>query len=418
MNKVLIWDNFKLNNIGGASGYLYNIHEYLKNNPSSQITFLSDVIRKKNEMEVEEGNKLTIGKTFRSKIPSWLKFWRLVLPIYYWLFFNNRLVNIYNMVWKAYYKPCEDNAYGVNLNEYDFIHFHLTPELYRFKRSHPEFKGKLILTSHCPCLYVDELAETFDPWIKYFRSIGVYNECKAFKAADYLMFPCREAREPYEKDPKIRVLFQSFESKFFYVPTSLLDFNVHKQNIQKFSDLGIPEWSFVITYFGRHVSVKGYDILKEVGETLLEKYQNLYFLCAGKGNIPPLNHPRWIELGFINNALELLQQSDLYILPNRDTYFDIITLEILRSGTNLILSNTGGNKYFRRFPEEEIVGLHYFDINNFEQLIQLVDVAINEYKTAKDKYIQRGEKNRLLYEHYFKIDMYIHTYAESISHLL
>ena len=42
MKKVLIWDTFPLENIGGPMGYLYNLHEYLKEHPSAQITFLSN----------------------------------------------------------------------------------------------------------------------------------------------------------------------------------------------------------------------------------------------------------------------------------------------------------------------------------------------------------------------------------------
>ena len=44
MKKVLIWDTFPLENIGGPMGYLYNLHEYLKEHPSAQITFLSDLM--------------------------------------------------------------------------------------------------------------------------------------------------------------------------------------------------------------------------------------------------------------------------------------------------------------------------------------------------------------------------------------
>lgn len=39
MKKVLIWDDFPMSNIGGPMGYCYNIHEYLKDHPTKQITF-------------------------------------------------------------------------------------------------------------------------------------------------------------------------------------------------------------------------------------------------------------------------------------------------------------------------------------------------------------------------------------------
>lgn len=37
-SKILIWDKqLPLENMGGPSGYLYNIHEFLKEHPSEQI---------------------------------------------------------------------------------------------------------------------------------------------------------------------------------------------------------------------------------------------------------------------------------------------------------------------------------------------------------------------------------------------
>lgn len=157
-----------------------------------------------------------------------------------------------------------------------------------------------------------------------------------------------------------------------------MDCSFDEEKIQKFRDLGIPDNAFVITYFGRHNEIKGYDILKEVGMKLLKKYDNLYFLCAGVGPVLPLKHPRWIELGFINNTQELLSQSDLYILPNRETYFDLVVLEILRSSTNLLLSNTGGNKYFQLLDKNDTNGIVFFDIDNFDDIVSLVQKFIEE----------------------------------------
>lgn len=49
-----------------------------------------------------------------------------------------------------------------------------------------------------------------------------------------------------------------------------MDCSFDEEKIQKFRDLGIPDNAFVITYFGRHNEIKGYDILKEVGMKLLK----------------------------------------------------------------------------------------------------------------------------------------------------
>ena len=220
------------------------------------------------------------------------------------------------------------------------------------------------------------------------------------------MFPVKGAREPYEKEPRIKKHFQSREDSIFYCSSAINYRPVDENKMQTYKELGIPENSFVITYFGRHNSIKGYDILKSVAEVLLDKYPSLFFLCAGKGDVAPLNHSRWIELGFISNTHELLWQSDLYILPNRETYFDLVVLEIMRSRTPLILSSTGGNEYFKELPMEEIVGLDFFDINNFEGLISIVESNIQLKANAPMQYKQNGENNRRLWLNYFTMDKF------------
>lgn len=187
--------------------------------------------------------------------------------------------------------------------------------------------------------------------------------------------------------------------------------------MQKYSELNIPADAFVITYFGRHISVKGYDILKQVGHKLLNKYPHLYFLCAGKGEIQPLNHPRWMELGFIHNANELMSQSSLYILPNRETYFDLVTLEILRAGIPIILSETGGNKFFHHFSDKELIGMDFFDINNIDDLIAKVENIIKQKSIEPAQYMKRKVANRNLFINNFTIDKFVERYLDLINKL-
>ena len=97
------------------------------------------------------------------------------------------------------------------------------------------------------------------------------------------MFPCKEAREPYEKDAKIRALFHSIEHKFFYCPTAILDTTIDKSSMQRLSNLGIPEGAFVIPFFGRHNMIKGYDILKKVAAEEGAAVNDLYSVIAATG---------------------------------------------------------------------------------------------------------------------------------------
>ncbi len=403
MKRVLIWDiSFRLANIGGPSGYLYNIHEYLRVNPCGQIVFLSDLLTD------DSGKKLLEGQaSFRQRMTERIKNSKLLF----------RLNDMLYTLWKEYHVCNVSLPSSVQLDEYDYVHFHQANDVRRYATLFRDTHCKTILTTHCPCPRTDEILAN-KPW--YYRLFAHWirkQERECYRQADYLMFPCKEAREPYEKDAKIRSLFHSIEHKFFYCPTAILDTQIDKSSMQKMSSLGIPEDAFVITYFGRHSRIKGYDILKSIGQELLPKYTHLYFVCAGKGEISPIKHPRWIELGFINNTNELLPQSDLYLLPNRETYFDLIVLEVLRAGVPLVLAENGGNRYFKTLPLSERYGITFFDIDAIELLCQIVEEKIQQKELSPNKYNEQGAANRHLWQHYFTLPTYIDNYINQLGQL-
>lgn len=411
MKKILIWDNFELKNVGGPSGYLYNLHEHLLKHPCEQIVFLSDLMK-----EHEGGVELSITERSGSNAKGKdAEFYSKIKEKIHKL--KRELRKPYDFCWKQYRDQINWIPSDIDLNVFDYIHFHWAIQIGSFKYRYPFYKGKIILTPHCPCLYVDEFLSQRSSWFKLFRPVALYNECRAYKQTDYIMFPCKSAREPYEKDKKVKSIFDSKEDHIFYVPTAILDSSINISNAQKLINLGIPNDAFVIGYFGRHNRIKGYDILKKVGEALLDIIPNLYILCAGVGDIAPLEHNRWIELGFINNTKELLPQCDLYILPNRETYFDIITLEVLRAGVNIIMSDTGGNKYFKEIPHEKTIGISYFNIKDIDSLIDIVKTKIKEKNEDPECFSNRKRKNRELFENWFSLGMYTKRYIESINRI-
>ena len=394
MKKVLIWDEFKMSNIGGPMGYCYNIHEYLKENPTDQITFLSDLLPSENRKEVNATNKVKKKGVLYDFFYTCITF----------LFCHYRLGG-------------KKIPSSIDLNEYDYVHFHLTNNAAKFLRNYNGYRGKTILTSHTPCPRTIEVFANQPKWKKIFWNLEMRREAQTYSEVDYVMFPCKDAREPYEKYPIMKRAFEKNDKKFFYNPSAILDLKINEETMQKYSQLGIPDNAFVITYFGRHISVKGYDILKQVGNALLDKYPNLYFLCAGKGDIEPLKHPRWKELGFIHNANELMAQSSLYILPNRETYFDLVTLEILRAGIPLILSDTGGNKFFKELPSNETEGMHFFNIDDVVGLINKVVKIIEIKRNSPLIYNKFKIDNRNLFLKYFTIDKFVNSYIDIINNL-
>ena len=411
MKKILIWNPFKLENVGGPSGYLYNIHEYLKQNPSDQIFFLSDLLDN-NEKNKEDNSKnksllILVCKLLPSYIKKLYLFRCLKKILDSWLY-------IYNFLWAQFRLPVVIPQ-NINLNDYDFIHFHSMPDFLRFMNSPLKYYGKKIFTSHCPCPWTDEKLFFEKKWIKCFRPIVLHHELQCYEHADYIMFPCKESREPYEKEPKIKEILKSNENKIFYIPTGLLK-ESHPSDID-LNSLGIPPQSVGIGFFGRHTKMKGYDLLKDIADTLLNKHDNLYFLCAGKGEIPPPTHSHWIELGFINDVQNFLPKCDLYISPNQNTYFDLIILEVLRAGTVALLSNNGGNLFFKSLPKSEITGIDFFDMSSRIDLEEKVEKCIFEKNKNPILYMERKKANISLFSKHFTVNAFIKKYVATMRTL-
>ena len=115
MKKILIWDvSFKLANVGGPTGYLYNIHEYLKENPCEQIVFLSDLLP---SCECQTASaKMKLKQRLLSNR------------------FIGRLNDFLFVLWKDYHDSNLKLPKNVNLNEFDYIHFHQANDVRRFAK--------------------------------------------------------------------------------------------------------------------------------------------------------------------------------------------------------------------------------------------------------------------------------------------
>ena len=199
-----------------------------------------------------------------------------------------------------------------------------------------------------------------------------------------------------------------------FCPTSILDSSVVPDFLLFEQKMGIPKRAFVITYIGRHSAIKGYDQLKLLGERILRMFDDVYFVIAGN-ELPlmRLDHERWIELGWVDYGAELIASSDLFILPNKETYFDIIALEVLRGGTPMMLSLTGGNKYFyTHYPSEKKSGLFFYDYGDIEQQIKCISNLV-EMKNSDGL-----DKFRIANKEIFKMEFTMNAYLDRYQKLV
>lgn len=166
---------------------------------------------------------------------------------------------------------------------------------------------------------------------------------------------------------------------------------------------------YIISYIGRHNKIKGYDLLKDIAEKVLAERDDVTFLIGGKlsPDIEPLNHPRWIELGFVNPP-DVLSISDCFILPNRQTYFDLVLLEVMSMGVPVFASATGGNKSV--YEATNAINL-YKDIDEcVEQITAYLDLDEDKQLALKEKTLQAYCEN-------YTLEIFAKNYVKMIESL-
>jgi len=375
---------------GGPIGYINNLKQELDKKGNTDIYFIEsgrEVINKyKNKIESMKNGRM---KSFLIILKRIIKFCLLFYT------HNHRSL--------------------VDLNQYDAVHFHSPYDMFNVRDSLKEYKGKVILTSHSPQVSSKEICDTFSAFErKYCGFISnkmIRIDEYAFARADYYVFPCPEAEEPYYNSwSEYATLKEKNANKYRYLLTGIKQCVAKEERGAIREHYKIPKDAFVVSYVGRHNRIKGYDYLLQIGERLLEK-ENVYFLVAGiQEPLRGLNHSRWIEAGWTNDPHSLIAAADVFILPNRETYFDLVMLEALSLGQIIVASRTGGNKFFSK---EQSHGIFLYDnLDEAERIILLLK------EKSKEKIEALKSENKKLYETLFTSEIFASGYLQLIEELV
>ena len=388
MKKVLVYMNQnELTPTGGPSGYNHALKQELDKMGITNIHYLDSPPSKWNKYQhTGRSIKGTWYGDFLKSFKDFIKFYKYIY--------------------------CKSKS-PINLNDYDAIHFHDSITLYKLRDELNTYKGKIIFTSHSPSVLYKELLSTLTKWEQK-HMIWFYNRMErcdeyAFKRADYLIFPCEEAEDPYYHSwNKFADIKKEKKDSFRYLLTGT---NKRKAKLSKkevCAKYHIPDNAFIVSYAGRHNELKGFDLLKEIGTNVLSKIPNAYFLIAGAEDpIKGLKHDRWVEVGWTDDPHSIIAASDCFVLPNRETYFDLIMLEVLSLGTIVVASNTGGNKHFKNDR-----GVFLYDnidkaVSTIKYLSDLHDNDIANLKIGNEK----------LFDKYYDINIFASNYIHLINSL-
>ena len=386
MNILIYYDEGALNPVGGPSGYLYNLQREMIKQNDSEITFKKE-------------NAITnVKRKIKKYVPKVL--------------INKYQERKNSIPFSTHIEDIRDESNmgheGV-FHNYDVVHFHNTFEMYRMKYDLRDYQGLVLLTSHSPKVYYREIIEDVISVQDYHDKKNIYDSAEefdeyAFKRADYIIFPCPGAEEPYYHSwPMYKEIRD--EKKIRYVPTGISPVNCKKTREEIRKELNIPLDATVLSFVGRHNEVKGYDILQDI----FSKLNNVYVVCCGMiGDIQPPESNRWIEVGWTTDPYSYVGAADIYMLPNRETYFDIAMLQTLSIGKCSVISNTGGNKEFTNTPG---VKLYNSEDEAVECIKQFIDMDTKERNRLEN--LQRKEFNEK-----YTIENFYEKYKETIKKLI
>ena len=391
MKKILVYlEKSKLAPHGGPYAVGYYIYKRVQNLGISNISFIED----SKPIKYRGGN------------PKWLSFFRPLLKI-------RAIVNRIKR-YKLLFSSGQESL--VNFNEFDIIHFHTTRSMYEVRHSLANFDGKVVLTSHSPVplakeLY-DEQLSTFEKifFKKLYKKLPLMDEF-AFNRADVIQFPCPESEEPYIKYLNgYRSFREKNHFKYRYIATGIPASRPRRNKNDIREHLGIQLSDFIVSYVGRHNLVKGYDKLKQMGNNILCKYNNVYFTIAGKESpLKGVKNPHWIEIGWTSDALSYVAASDVFVLPNEETYFDIVMLEVLSIGQLVVASRTGGNKYFEQFKNS---GIFLYD--TVDEAIQCIENI--RTMTEEDKNKLRNINKQIFMDN-FTDEIFFSNYLQMLQQI-
>lgn len=368
----------KLEPKGGPYGYCYNLREGLRKVDNGDIRI--------NFLPASESS----DKVYRSSFLR--KFWT-----------PRKVVQIL----AAKHKKGTTKYQG-----YDIIHFHTTLDMYLNQNSLKNTDAVVVVTSHSPEAWHREFI-TLKLKNKYrwlYKSIEAIDEY-AFERADYVIFPCEYAEEPYFHTwEKYELIKNKKKEKYRYLLTGIKQCKakIDRQAIRK--KYQIPEDAKVLCYVGRHNEIKGYDLIQKAYREALKDKGYYVLVAGGESPIPGIqNDDHWIEVGWTKDPHSIINASDLFILPNRETYFDLIVLEVLSLGAPILMSNTGGNKHFLSY---ETKGIQHFESENIRDMVQKIDT----FFSTVDDGVARKE-NLELFNSCFTDEKFAKSYLEIMNEI-
>lgn len=272
---------------------------------------------------------------------------------------------------------------------------------------------KFVYVSHLQGPRVEEKLNYGEQFTKLDRRIISFCERYVFRKAMYVCFPSVGARKYYFSS-KYRSLSQH-EAKIGPVLYNTIYSHPDPQPVEGMAE---DKESLTFISIGALTPAKGIDQLPEFIEEYLNTYSGkVRWIVVGDGLLKSKlrENFKFLTDKFDRLSINLIEScpypqiqyliriSDVYIMFHRISIFDLATLEAMKNGKCVILSNIGGNPEFNR--SQNII-LH--DGNIKETANNLLTANIDDLKS----------RNKEVYENHFSNAAFIESYHRVIDDLL
>lgn len=244
-------------------------------------------------------------------------------------------------------------------------------------------------------------------------------EKTVFENAEAVYFPSVGAKESYIKTAHIDTSKIKFAEKPLYNTISEKPCNMDINALLSKLELGEEREEDIDVFLsvGDFSENKGMERVPEILNRYVEKTgRKVYWIAVGsrhKAGIFERLEKEKVNWRFQcllrgervdhNTLLALMEYTDYYIMMQRHSIFDLSTLEAMRAGKALVLSEIGGNIELNR--ENNVI---FVDPDN-------VDNAI-AHMTRCDKY-EMGKLNQKVFNRYFSKECFFKSYAEMIDEM-
>ncbi|HAT2491750.1 TPA: glycosyltransferase [Aeromonas hydrophila] len=363
---------------GGPKGYLYNLYE------ADGDKFFDIVFESKSDSRIGEKSKPRKGWVLKKIIDK-------ILP--------HRLVaNCF--LPKVYCNASFKDGTIDQLRKYQVIIFHNLVDFSTWNHKYKKDGQKCYVFSHCPTDLSTEYALTDNKYDWSCRSKLLMKkqlcnmEIEQYKKADGIICPTIHALDGYfNHNIQLR---EEFLNLHFYEILS----GVKKTS--KPLNSKAPE---KITFLGRYHKSKGFDLFLKASEYSTSKHK---WICGGFGSLSDevCKYDKVKNLGWITNVADTMAEAVVLVIPNRETYFDLVILEAISMGKVIVTTNIGGNKALPNSP-----GIFLCE-PNAESIAAAIDLAVEKYPNGY------CHENEALFDELFELDKFRDRHNNLCNELL